>query len=386
MNAMKIYARQFNSPLLQTFFLFGPRGVGKSKFLKIHFPNAHFIDLLNDRTLTQYMNDPDRIESVVSSMNNKSVVVVDEIQKVPKLLSIIHRLIESEELPQIQFILTGSSSRKLKAAGVDLLAGRATIKRLFPFIASELGDDFSLTKALKFGLVPLVWNSQNPEDTLSAYIALYLKEEVKQEGLVRSVESFSRFLEVMCYSHAEIINLSNVSREAQVKRSTIDSFLSILEDLLLGYRIQIFKIKNRKQTVESEKFYYFDVGVFKSLCPDGLLESQTQFKGQALEGLVAQHLLAVTSYRNKKENVYFWRTQSGVEVDFIIYGPSTLLALEVKSTNDVKIEHLKGLKSFSEDYPKAKKIFLYLGKEERTIKGIRCIPVEFFLKNIEKFL
>jgi uncharacterized protein len=310
-------------------------------------------------------------------------VVIDEVQKAPQLLSKVHEIIESDDLPKVQFVLTGSSARKLKKEGVDLLAGRAVLKKMFPFTVVELGDEFSMSKALKYGLVPLIYFSDSPEDTLSSYVGMYLKEEVKQEGLVRNLESFTKFLEVMCFSHAEIINLSNVSRETAIKRSTIDGYLSILEDLLLGYRIQSFKVKNRKQTVESEKFYYFDVGIFKSLCPQGMLENANQFKGQALEGFLAQNINAWLAYRDKKEKLFFWRTMSGTEVDFIIYGPEKFLAIEVKATKDIKLEHLSGLRSFAEDYPKAQTLFLYTGKEEKIIKGIRCMPVEAFLKSLK---
>lgn len=379
---MKSISRRFSPLTKQSYFLFGPRGVGKSRFLRLAHPEAIIIDLLNEKILTQYLSQPERLESLASAAKNNSVIIIDEVQKAPHLLSTVHRIIESDDFPRIQFILTGSSSRKLKKEGVDLLAGRALVKNMFPFMASELKEKFSFAKTLKVGLIPLVWSSEDPEETLASYIGMYLKEEVKQEGLVRKIETFSRFLEVMCFSHAEIINLSNVSREANIKRSTLDGYLSILEDLLLGFRIQSFKVKNRKDTVKSEKFYYFDIGVFKSLCPSGFLENQAQFKGQALEGLVAQHLKAWISYRNKKENLFFWRTNAGTEVDFVVYGPTTFTAIEVKSSTNIKPEHLRGLKSFAEDYPSAKKILVYCGKDEFLIDNIKCIPIETFLLSL----
>lgn len=371
--------RHFLPPKDQSYFLFGPRGVGKSRLLRSLYKDAVFIDLLNEKVLLHYLSQPDQLATLVAPLKKGSVVVIDEVQRAPNLLSVVHRIMESPEFPKVQFILTGSSSRKLKKEGVDLLAGRAIVKSLFPFTAAELGEKFNLAKALKNGLVPLIFSSNTPEETLDSYIGIYLKEEVKQEGLVRSLESFSRFLEVMCFSHGEIINLSNVAREASIKRSTVDGYLSILEDLLLGFRISSFKIKNRKQTVESEKFYYFDVGIFKSLQPQGLLENPQQFKGQEIEGLVAQHLRTWIAYRNKKEHLYFWRTAANTEVDFIVYGPTTLTAIEVKSSRDIKNEHLKGLKSFSEDYPKATCILLYFGEQEKIIEGIHCIPLQKFL-------
>ncbi len=334
---------------------------------------------MNDKTLTQYLSRPDRLYSLVQALKDGDTVIIDEVQKAPQLLAIVHDIMESESYPAVQFVLTGSSARKLKQDGVDLLADRAVVKNMFPFVATELKSHFSLKKALQHGLVPLVLGSEDPSETLDSYIGLYLKEEVKQEGLVRSLESFSRFLEVMCFSHAEIVNLSNVARDSAIKRSTIDGYLSILEDLLLGYRIPSFKIKNRKQTVESEKFYFFDVGVFKSLLPTGPLISENQFVGQMLEGLVAQHLMALCSYGNQGDKLYFWRTQSGTEVDFVVYGKKQFKAIEVKSVTEVKREFLSGLKSFAEDYPTAECIFVYRGSEVRIIDKIKCVPVEKFL-------
>lgn len=375
--------RSFKPPKEQSYFLFGPRGVGKSRLLSQLYPKALFIDLLHERTLTLFLSQPERLVSLIHPMKDNSVVVIDEVQRAPSLLSSVHRIMESNEFPKIKFVLTGSSSRKLKKAGVDLLAGRALIKNLYPFTAFEMGPSFNMKRALETGLVPLVVSANYPQETLDAYIGIYLKEEVKQEGLVRNLESFSRFLEVMCFSHGEIMNLSNVARESSIKRSTVDGYLSILEDLLLGYRIPTFKIKNRKQTVESEKFFYFDVGVFNSLCPQGILENPNQFKGQRLEGLVAQCLRAWISYRGKKEQLFFWRTHADTEVDFVVYGPSLFLAIEVKSTREVRPEHLRGLRSFAEDYPTAQRIFLYMGDHERVIQGVRCIPVGKYLLSLK---
>lgn len=365
-----------------SYFLFGPRGTGKSSFLKEHYIADLKINLLDEVVLIKFLNHPEELEHLVKALPKAAVVIIDEVQRAPKLLNYVHKMMETEQFKKVQFILTGSSSRKLKAQGVNLLAGRAISKRMFPFLISELGSQFSEEKVMNYGLIPLIYFSKNSKATLESYIALYIKEEIKQEGLVRNLESFTRFLEVMCFSHAEILNLSNVSREAAVKRTTVDAYLSIVEDLLLGFRIQSFKIKNRKQTVESEKFYYFDIGVFKTLCPKGFLENKNQFKGQELEGLVAQNLLAWCHYQNKGLNVYFWRTQSGNEVDFIVYGPNLFWALEVKSAHSIKSEHLSSLKSFGDDYPTAKKIILYTGEQKKKIENIEVIPIFDFLKSL----
>jgi predicted AAA+ superfamily ATPase len=341
------------------------------------------IDLLDDSQLVSYTHDPTKIMSIVRAMDSGDTLIIDEVQKVPALLSQIHKIMEDDEFPQVQFILTGSSVRKLKETGGDLLAGRAHIYHLHPFLASELGAKFNLESALRYGLLPVIYGFSSASKRIEAYMATYLKEEVKQEGLVRSLESFSRFLETLSFSHSEILNLSNVARESSVKRSTVDGYLSIVEDLLLGYRLSPFKKRNRKNTVDSEKFYYFDVGIFNKLRPQGPLDGGNII-GQALEGLVMQHLYAWVSYRDEGEKVYFWRTQSGNEVDFIIYGAKTFMAIEVKNSSTIQSEFFKGLRSFGEDYPEAKLILLFRGKRKEIHQGIECIPIEQFLKSMWK--
>ncbi len=375
--------RHFKPILDSSYFLFGPRGSGKSSFLTSHYGAAFRINLLDEVTFIKYTNHPNDLKNKVAALDKDSTIIIDEVQRVPQLLNVVHELMETSKYKKMQFILTGSSARKLKSQGVNLLAGRALLKKMFPFTVSELGSSFSVDKALKTGLIPLIYFSKTPKETLESYLALYLKEEVKQEGLVRNLESFTRFLEVMCFSHAEILNLSNVSREASIKRTTVDGYLSILEDLLLGYRIQSFKIKNRKHTVESEKFYYFDIGVFNALCPKGFLEDKHQFKGQSVEGLVAQNLVAWCHYQNNDAKVYFWRTQAGSEVDFIIYGPKIFWAIEVKASNSIKSEFLGGLKSFHQDYPSSRKIILYMGDEKQKIEEIEVWNIFDFLKTLK---
>jgi len=368
----------------QSFFLFGPRGTGKSFFLKNFFPNALVIDLLDDATFLKFSNDPSRLGPIVHSLKDGDVLIIDEVQKAPQLLSKIHQLIEDDKFPQIQYILTGSSSRKLKRVGTDLLGGRAILNFMHPFMASELKEKFSLKKNLELGLLPVVLGAANPEATLASYIAVYLREEVKQEGLVKNLESFSRFLEVMSFSHGEVMNLSNIARECSIKRSTIDGYLEVLEDLLIAYRIPCFKKKNRKLTIDTDKFYYFDVGVFKSLRPNGPLDDPKSLLGPALEGLVIQNLKAWISYRKQREELYYWRTKAGNEVDVIIYGPQIFWAIEIKNSSKFSKSDLSGLESFNEDYPSAECFFLYRGENKEKHGKIKCLPIEEFLLGLTK--
>lgn len=374
--------RSLKPPEKRSFFLFGPRGTGKSHFLRSYYRDAKTIDLLDEKTLMDFSAHPERLEAVVSAMANGEVLVIEEVQKAPNLLSKIHQLIEEPRFPNVYFALTGSSVRKLQREGVDLLAGRAVLKTLHPFTAGELGENFNLEKHLALGMLPLVWSSPNPQATLESYVALYLKEEVKAERLVKNLATFTRFLEAMTFSHGEVLNLSNVARESGVKRSTCDGHLEVLEDLLLGYRIPIFKKRNRKQTVDSDKFYFFDSGVYQSLKPSGPLDDPGATKGPAFEGFIEQHLRASISYRNCGEEMFYWRTKAGNEVDFVVYGPDRFDAVEVKNSTNIRPKDLSGLKSFLADYPEAQAKLVYRGNHRQKIGNITCIPAEDFLRNL----
>jgi predicted AAA+ superfamily ATPase len=281
-----------------------------------------------------------------------------------------------------QYILTGSSTRKLKRTGVDLLAGRAVVRYLPPLMASELGDAFLLDKALKAGMLPLVLFAADPMDTLRSYVALYLREEVQMEGLVRNIGNFSRFLEMVSFSHGSVLNVANVARECQVERKTVTGYLDVLKDLLLSFHVPPFTVRAKREVSVHEKFYLFDAGVYKSLRPSGPLDRLEEIEGPALEGLVAQHLKAWIDYRCDGHQLYFWRTRSGVEVDFVVYGPEGLWAVEVKNSASIQPHHLSGLRAFGEEYPDAKRFLVYRGRERLLKDGVLCIPCEEFLRNI----
>lgn len=373
---METVARFFTPPA-ESFFLFGPRGTGKSTFVRERFPDAYYIDLLDPEMVRSFSAKPERLAEVVRGQGERRRFVIDEIQKVPELLAVIHQLIEEKQ--GYTFILTGSSARKLKRTGVDLLGGRALLRTMHPFLASELGELFRLEEALQRGLLPLVLFSANPDDVLRAYVALYLREEVQMEGLVRNVGNFSRFLEAISFSHASVLNLSNVARDCMVERKVVEGYTAILEDILLGYRLNVFTRRAKRGLAAHPKFYLFDTGVFRSLRPRGPLDIPEEMEGQALEGLVAQHLRAWLAYAQEKNALFCWRTRSGVEVDFVVYGPSGLWALEVKNTATIRPADLRGLKSFRDEYPESKAIFLYRGRERLLRDEIYCLPCRDFL-------
>ncbi|HLD40747.1 MAG TPA: AAA family ATPase [Candidatus Omnitrophota bacterium] len=374
-----IIPRLFTPPK-QSFFLFGPRGTGKSTWLKAHMPDAIWIDLLEADQFRSYSARPERLKELVLAETEKKIVVIDEIQKVPDLLTVVHSLIEKKL--KLRFILTGSSPRKLKKTGTDLLAGRVIRQALHPFMAVELGRKFNLILALKEGLLPLVFSAAAPEAVLRTYASLYVREEVQAEGLVRNIGNFSRFLEAASFSHGSLLNTSNVARDCEVERKTVEAYMTILEDLLLAYRIPVFSKKAKRATVAHPKFYYFDAGVYRSLRPRGPLDRPEEIEGAALEGLVAQHLTAWNSYRGEKNKVYFWRTAAGSEVDFVVYGEEVFWAIEVKNTSRIRPEDLRSLRSFKSEYPQSIAFLLYRGKERLKKGDVLCIPCDEFLLNL----
>ncbi|MFN0118333.1 MAG: ATP-binding protein [Elusimicrobiota bacterium] len=373
--------RRFLQPSQQSFFLFGPRGTGKSTWVQTTFPKAHHINLLEPDVFRRLSSHPEHLKELVEANLGRKSFLIDEVQKIPQLLGLVHYLIE--KYPQIQFILTGSSARKLKKTGVDLLAGRAVLKYMHPFIASELREKFSLNKALDQGLIPLVYQSQNPAETLKAYLALYIREEVQMEGLTRNMGNFHRFLETIVFSHGSILNTNNISRESEVNRKTVDDYLSILEDLMIGFRLYVFTKKTKRETITHPKFYLFDSGVYQHLRTQGPSDIIEQSQGLALEGLVAQHLRAWKDYSLDKHDLFYWRTRHGVEVDFVIYGKKGFWAIEVKNSKKVRPEDLKGLHAFSEEFPDCKPLLLYRGKDRIKKNHILCMPIENFLLQLK---
>ncbi len=372
--------RRFFDPPQGSFFLFGPRGTGKSTLVKGRFKEALYVDLLEPETFRILSANPERLRERMLATPDKTTVVVDEIQKVPQLLSLIHSLIE--EKVGWQYVLTGSSSRKLKRAGVDLLAGRALLYSLHPFMAAELGNQFSFDDALQKGLLPIVLDSRDPKQVLQTYAALYLREEVQMEGLVRNIGSFSRFLQAVSFSHASLLNISNVARECQVERKVVEGYVSILEDLLLGYRLNVFTKRAKRALVAHPKFYLFDAGVYRSLRPKGSLDRPEEIDGHTLEGLVGQHLRAWIAYSKNDCSLHFWRTRSGVEVDFIVYGSDGLFAIEVKNSASIHPQDLRPLKAFKQDYPESKVYLLYRGKDRLIKADILCLPCREFLMEL----
>lgn len=376
---MESVIRFFNPPS-KSYFLFGARGTGKSTWTKNYYPGAMVIDLLEPDVFRNYLSFPEKLHELVSANLLTSIFVIDEVQKAPDLLSVVHSLIEKHL--GLQFILTGSSARKLRRQGVNLLAGRAQLKHMHPFMAAELQEAFDLERSLQYGMLPLVLASPDPLGDLRTYVALYMKEEVQMEGLVRNAGQFGRCLTALSFSQASLINYSNIGRECGTSSKTVENYVSILVDLLLCFSINIFTKKAQRLLSSHPKFYYFDAGVYRVIRPSGPLDQPEEIGGHVLETLVAQHLRAWIDYSNEEGELYFWRTKSGLEVDFIIYGKIGFYAIEVKNSKNISPQDLRGLKEFKKDYPESLPILLYRGNEKLIRDDILLYPVELFLKNL----
>jgi len=375
---MEFHPRFFRAPE-QSFFLFGPRGTGKSSWIRNSLPEALVVDLLKPDLYREMSARPERLAQLSLAQRERTPIVIDEVQRVPELLNVVHDLMESH--PGLRFVLTGSSARKLRRGGVDLLAGRAVYRMLHPFMAAEL-PAFRLESALVSGLLPVVVSAPQPQDVLNAYATLYLEEEVRAEGWARNVGDFARFLEFVSFSHAAVLNVANVARECQIERKTATGYIEILEDLLLSFRLSVFTRRAQRQTAAHPKFYFFDAGVYRSLRPRGPLDRVEEIDGAAFEGLVAQHLRAWIAYSGRDCRLFYWRTRAGVEVDFVVYGEDGFWAIEVKNTATVRSQDLKPLKSFRDDYPECVPIFVYRGPERLLVDGVLCVPGDEFLRQM----
>ncbi len=378
-----MYSRILKTTQDKSFFLFGPRGTGKTTWIKTTFPDAVYIDLLASDVYNDLLARPGRLEEFIPGGTTPVTMIIDEVQRVPALLYEVHRLIESRS---VRFALTGSSARKLKRGGANLLAGRALTHHLYPLTAGELGSDFRLEHGLRYGHLPSTFREREPQKYLEAYVATYLREEVQQEGLTRNLGAFSRFLEAISFSQGQLLNLSAVARDAAVHRKVAEGYVSILEDLLLASRLEVFSGRAKRRILSHPKFYFFDAGVYRATRPKGPLDTTEEIAGAALETLVFQELKAMNDYLNLGYALRYWRTATGLEVDFILYGRAGIIAIEVKHAQRVQPSHLRGLRAFCKDYPMAKPYLVYTGAHRLRQHGIDIIPAHEFLTDMTAFI
>jgi predicted AAA+ superfamily ATPase len=379
-----MFHRVINIPLKtrKSFFLFGPRGTGKTTWLRTHLPQVLFFNLLQSEYYNRLSANPGLIRKMIPE-DYSDWIIIDEIQRIPELLNEVHDLIESRKHI---FILTGSSARKLRKKGVNLLAGRALTYYLHPLTVAEQEDRFHLTESLRYGHLPARFSEPDPAKYLRDYVQTYIREEVLQESLTRNIGYFSRFLETASFSQGSVINISKIAQEATINRATAENYFSIIEDLLIGVCLPVFTRKAKRKLIRHEKFYYFDTGVFRAIRPIGPLDSDAELDGPAIETLVFQELRAVNDYMEYGYQFYFWKTKNGLEVDFVLYGQNGLIAIEVKRSAHVHPRTLRGLKEFKKDYPPARCYLFYGGSIPLYIDEITVLPLEHALRNLEQIL
>lgn len=377
-----MYSRLIKPPKEKSFFLFGPRGTGKTTWVKSTFPAAIYLDLLEAELFNDLLAGPGRLENFIPK-DFSDWVIIDEIQRIPDLLNEVHRLIEKYKY---KFILTGSSPRKLKRKGPDLLAGRALTYSLHPLTAVELAGDFDLKHSLTYGQLPCAYTESDPKRYLESYVKTYLEQEIRQEGLTRNLGAFTRFLEAASFSQGSVLNISSVARDCAIERKIVENYFAILEDLLIARRIPVFTKRAKRRLIAHPKFYFFDVGVYRTLRPMGPFDMPEEAEGAAFETLLFQELNATNDYMGSEYKIFYWKTSNNTEVDFVLYGAKGLKAFEIKRTGKVRNAMLKGLCAFLKDYPSAKAYFIYGGERRMREKDIEIFPIKEALKELPAIL
>ncbi len=380
--------RLINISKTQSFFLFGPRGSGKSTWLREQFKvDAFWVDLLHQRSEFELAKDPDSLLEQWQANGKKKWIVIDEIQKLPRLLDVAHRGIEKHK---INFALTGSSARKIKRGGANLLGGRAVSRELYPFSAIELGSDFDLDRALKFGLLPRLWTDPDLKETdrvdaLFGYVQTYLKEEIAAEQLVRNLDPFRRMLVTAAQSNAQILNQSKIERDAGVPQRQVARHYEILVDTLIGFFLEPFHESLRKRQTAKSKFYFFDMGVVRALKDQAgeSLNTSTYEYGELFETFLMNEFIKLRSLLNLHWKFSYLRTKDDVEIDLIIEKPrGKPILVEFKSKNSIAKQDLNSLVSIGNDLAHSQSYLLSRDPKPSEISGIRCLPWEQGLKEI----
>lgn len=361
-----------------SFFLFGVRGVGKSTWIRSQLPDALRFDLLDETLYQGLLSDPAPFAAQLRTLPPGSWVIVDEVQRLPGLLNEVHRFIEERKL---RFALLGSSARKLRAAGVNLLAGRALWREMFPLTPEELGGPLDLGRSLQIGALPLVLASLQPEETLRAYVQLYLREEVKGEALVRNLPGFARFLPVAALCHGQTINVAGLARDAGVARTTVEGYVEILEDTLLARRLPAYTARLRVRERKHPKLYWVDPGVARAAkSAHGPLVPEE--RGALLEGFIHTLLLTYIAERNLAEEVAYWSPAGSrqTEVDFLLSRDTEHCALEIKTSTRVQTQHLAGLRAIAALPGLRRRVLIHQGQRAgRTEDGIDLWPIATLL-------
>jgi len=376
-----VYRRLLKLPeeLQESFFLWGPRQVGKSTLLRQLYPDVLWIDLLKANEFKRYMQNPEWLREELLANSNCKTVIIDEIQKVPQLLDEVHWLIENQ---QIHFALCGSSARKVKRGHANLLGGRAIRYEMYGLVSEELGENFDLDRILNHGYIPNHYDKPNPHRNIQAYISDYLKEEIAAEGLVRNLPAFANFLDIVALTDGEIVNYANIANDCGVSNNTAKEYFQILQDTLLGSWLPAYRKRPKRRVSKSPKFYFNDIGVVNLLAKRHHLEQGSELYGKAFENWIFHELKCHSQYSESFYQLSYWRLSSGLEVDFII--DEMNVAIEAKASRLIKNKHLKGLRELIKDQPGVnQRIIVCLEDKERlTEDGIRIIPAQKFCQQL----
>ena len=371
-----MYKRIFDiaNKLDEGMFLFGARQTGKSTLLKERFKGAIYYDLLNPSVRRAFKMNPNSLWEALQDKPAGTLVIVDEIQKVPELLDVVHSLMVEKGL---FFILSGSSSRKLKRSGANTLGGRAIPETLYPLVWPEV-TDFQIDRAVQNGMIPRHYMVEDATKRLSGYVKVYLDEEIREEGEVRELDAFERFMEVAAICDGEMLNYANIASDCGVSAKTVKSYFQILYDTLIGYEIPAFRKEIKRKVVQAARFYYFDVGLANYLMGRHNLKRGTDDYGHAFEHYVIQEIIAYKGYNDRRDIISYWHTYDKKEVDIVI--GDAKVAIEIKSTEHVETKHKKGLKAFSEEYPECRLLLVSLDPITRKSGDTELIYVLDFLR------
>jgi len=357
-------------------FVWGARQVGKTTLIRETYPDVVFYDLLQAKDFERLLRNPSLLGEDLAMLNSGDIVVIDEVQKIPQLLDEVHSLIFSKN---IRFILSGSSPRKLKRYGANLLGGRALKSVLYPLVSAEI-PDFDIHKAVRYGTLPRHYLISDPWKRLSAYIGVYLNEEIREEALSRNLRTFSRFMETAAFSNGEMLVYKNIAQDCGIDYRTVKDYFEILVDTLVGYIIPSFTHTQKRRSIQAPKFYYFDVGIANYLRNRRNIQLGSADFGQAFEHFIIQELIAYLGYNEKEERLTYWRTSSGYEVDAII--GNGRIAIEIKSVEEIQSRHLKGLKAFREEFLDCRLIAVSFDARPRVSNDVEIFPATEFLKKL----
>ncbi len=375
-----MYSRILKKPISSTLLL-GPRGTGKSTWIRENFPEATSYDFLDTNETLRLSKEPNLLYQELQTLSKGDWVVLDEVQKVPALLDEVQRLIEEKGL---NFLLCGSSARKLKKSGANLLAGRALLCQFFPFVSHEVNYNFEIAKIIQYGLLPMAFNASDPESYLKTYAQVYLQEEIKNEALTRNIGDFARFLEIAARQNGQVTNISNISREASVGRLTVQSYFDILVDTLIGHWLQPWKLKRSTKQIGHPKFYFFDPGVVRALSGRLPYPPTQEEYGHLLETLIYHELRAYLAYNKLDYPLYFWSSYDKTEVDFLFETPKGFIAIECKGSTKWENKFNRGLKRIQQELsPTNVKCYgIFNGPRPLKIDQIKVFPVIDFLKEL----